>query len=70
MPYTTMIKLPAGTSPADGLVRATTCPRRVCRPRTVNPSPMSSRRAWVKVIPTTSGTGTSGGVLEADALAE
>ena len=65
-----MIKLPAGTSPADGFVRATTCPTRVCLPRTVKPSLMSSSRAWVKVIPTTSGTGTSGGVLEADALTE
>ncbi len=65
-----MIKLPAGTSPADGLVRVTTWPGRVCLPRTVNPSLMSSRRALMKVIPTTSGTGTRDGGLEAGALAE
>ena len=70
MPYTTMIRLPGGTSPADGLVRVTTCPTRVCLPTTLNPSLMSSSRALAKVIPTTSGTGTRGGALEAGGLAE
>ena len=74
MPYTTMIRLPAGTLPADGFVRVTICPRRVCLPRTVNPSLMSSSRALVKVIPTTSGTGSrgcgAGEVTLAEGLAE
>ena len=46
-----MITLPAGISPAGGLVRVTICPTRVCLPATVNPSLASSRRAVVKVIP-------------------
>ena len=69
MPYTTMTRLPGGTSPADGFVRVTSCPTRVCLPTTLNPSPTSSSRALVKVIPTTSGTGTRGGALEAGGLA-
>ena len=63
-----MTRLPAGISPADGFVRVTTCPRRVCLPTTVNPSLTSSSRALMKVIPTTSGTGSRGGPEE-DALA-
>ena len=65
-----MITLPAGTSPDGGSVRVTTCPTRVCLPTTVNPSLTSSSRALVKVIPTTSGTGTRGGALEAGGLTE
>jgi hypothetical protein len=63
VPYTTMITLPAGTLPAAGFVRLTTCPTRMCLPTTVNPSLTSSSRALVNVIPTTSGTGTRGGAL-------
>jgi hypothetical protein len=40
-----MITLPAGTSPAGGLVRVTVCPTRVCLPTNVNPSLASSSRA-------------------------
>jgi hypothetical protein len=64
VPYTTMIKLPAGASPSGGFVRVTICPRRVCLPSTLNPSLTSSSRALIKGMPTTSGTGTRSGVLE------
>src|SRR5580693_3762173 len=67
VPYTTMITLPAGASP-DGLVLVTVCPKRGCLPTTVNPSSSSASRALVKVMPTTSGTGTSAGAVEAGAL--
>src|SRR3984957_17509461 len=65
-PYTTMITLPAGAAP-DGLVLVTVCPRRGCLPTTLKPSSISTSRALAKVMPTTSGTGTSAGAVEAGA---
>ena len=62
-----MTTLPAGAWP-DGFVRVTTCPTRVWSPTTVNPSLLSAAWASAKVMPTTSGIGTTGGVLAADAL--
>jgi hypothetical protein len=50
-------------------VLTTLSPGGVCVPATVNPSLSSSRRAWGKFMPITSGTGTRGGVLEAGGLA-
>jgi hypothetical protein len=63
-----VIVLPAGASP-DGLVLTTFTPGGVCVPTTVNPSLSSSRFAWGKFMPITSGIGTRGGVLDAAVLA-
>jgi hypothetical protein len=65
-----MITLPAGASPSGGFVPVTICPRRVCLPTTMNPSLASSSRALMKRMPTTSGTGTRAGVLEAGGVDE
>jgi hypothetical protein len=48
-------------------VLTTLSPGGVCVLTTVNPSLSRSRCAWGKFMPTTSGTGTRGGVLEAGA---
>ena len=63
-----MITLPAGAWP-EGLVLVTVCPTRGWLPTTRNPSSISTARALANVMPTTSGTGTSAGAVEAGALA-
>ena len=62
-----MITLPAGAWPW-GLVLVTVCPRRARLPTTLNPSSISTSRALAKVMPTTSGTGTSGGAVAGGVL--